>query len=154
MWYELTPAHPLEGGVIRGDHSCACAALNGHVADSHAAFHVESANGFTSVFDDVSSASCSAHLSDGGENHIFGGDADREFAVEAHFHSLWTALSEGLRSEDVLHLGCADAECERTERAMRGCVGVTTDDGHARLGVALLRSDDMNNALPTGVDVV
>ena len=32
-------AHVLEGGVVRGNHACAAAAFDGHVADGHSTFH-------------------------------------------------------------------------------------------------------------------
>ncbi len=47
----------------------------------------------------------------------------------------------------MLHLGRPDAHGQGTERAVRGRVGVTADNGHARLGQAKLRADDMHDAL-------
>ena len=41
----------------------------------------------------------------------------------------------------------ADAEGQRAERAMRRSVAVAADDGGARLGEALLRPDDVDDAL-------
>ena len=46
----------------------------------------------------------------------------------------------------MLHFGCADAERQRAERAMRGGVTVAADDGHAWLGASKFGSDDMDNA--------
>ncbi len=46
----------------------------------------------------------------------------------------------------MLDFGCADAESQRTECAMRGSVTVTTDDGHAGLGQSQFRADDVDNA--------
>jgi hypothetical protein len=47
----------------------------------------------------------------------------------------------------MLHLARADPERERAERAMRGRMRVAADDRHSRLGQALLRPDDVDDAL-------
>ena len=47
----------------------------------------------------------------------------------------------------MLDLGCADAERQRSERAMRGGMGIAANDGGARQGPALFRPDDMHDAL-------
>ena len=56
-------------------------------------------------------------------------------------------LGERLGGEDVLDLAGADAEGEGAERAVGGGVAVAADDGHARLGEALLGADDVDDAL-------
>ena len=55
-------------------------------------------------------------------------------------------------AKHVLDLGGADAEGERAHRAMRGGVAVAADDGHAGLAQALLRPDDVDDALVEAVD--
>ena len=62
-------------------------------------------------------------------------------------HPLRTALGQRLGGEHVLDLARADAEGERAERAVGGRVRVAADDGHARQGAALLRADDVDDAL-------
>ena len=47
----------------------------------------------------------------------------------------------------MLHLGGADAVGERAERAVRAGMAVAADDGGARQREALLRPDDVNDAL-------
>ena len=56
-------------------------------------------------------------------------------------------MLQALRGEHVLHLGRADAERERAERAVSGGVAIAADDGHARLGEAQLGADDVHDAL-------
>ncbi len=56
-------------------------------------------------------------------------------------------LGERLGREHVLDLARADAERERTERAVRRRVAVAADDGHAGLGQPLLRADDVHDPL-------
>src|SRR5690606_36177583 len=52
-----------------------------------------------------------------------------------------------LGGQHVLDLAGADAERDAAERAVGGGVGVAADDGHARLGQAELRADDVDHAL-------
>ena len=52
-----------------------------------------------------------------------------------------------LGGEHVLDLRGADAHGDRAERAVRGGVTVAAHDGHARLGQAELRPDDVHDAL-------
>ena len=47
----------------------------------------------------------------------------------------------------MAHLAGADAERQRAERSVRGGVAVAADDGHAGLRQALLRPDDVHDAL-------
>ncbi len=47
----------------------------------------------------------------------------------------------------MFDFGGADAEGQRAERAMRRGMGIATHDGHARLGEALLRPNDVHDAL-------
>ena len=56
-------------------------------------------------------------------------------------------LGQGLGGEHVLDLAGADAEGQGAERAVGGGVAVAADDGHARLGEALLGADDVDDAL-------
>ena len=57
------------------------------------------------------------------------------------------ALQQALRGQHVLHFAGADAERQRAERAVRGGVAVAADHRHAGLREALLRSDDVHDAL-------
>jgi hypothetical protein len=57
-----------------------------------------------------------------------------------------------LCSEDVLDFTRADAECERTEGAMCGCVAVTADNCRSRQRKALLGTDDVHDTLPLVVE--
>ena len=71
------------GGLVRRDHAGARAALDRHVADRHAAFHRERADHVAGIFDDVAGAAGGADLADDGEDHVLGGDARRQLAVDA-----------------------------------------------------------------------
>ena len=62
-------------------------------------------------------------------------------------HVLGRLLDQRLGRQHMLDLGRADAEGQRAEGAMGRGVAVAADDGHAGLGQALLRADDVHDAL-------
>ncbi len=70
-----------------------------------------------------------------------------ERAVDRDAHVLGRLLQQRLGRQHVLDLGGADAEGERAEGAVRRGVAVAADDGHAGQGEALLRADDVDDAL-------
>ena len=136
-----------EGRLVRRDQAGAGAALDRHVADGHAAFHRQRADRLAGIFDDVAGAAGGADLADDGEDDVLGGDACRQLAVDAHQHVLGLALDQRLRGQHMLDLGGADAVRQRAEGAVRRGVAVAADDGHARQREALLRADDVDDAL-------
>ena len=77
-----------------------------------------------------------------------------ERAVDADLVGLERTLQQRLRGQHHLHLAGADAEGQRAEGAVGGGVGVAADDGHARLGQAQLRADDVDDALPVRAERV
>ena len=137
----------LEGGLVGGDHTGACTRLDGHVAHGHAALHGEGADGGTAVLEHVALAAAGADLRDDGEDDVLSGHAGLEGALNVDGHGLEACQGQGLGGHDVLHLGGADTEGQRTERTVSGGVGVTADDGHAGHGQAELRADHVHNAL-------
>ena len=62
-------------------------------------------------------------------------------------HSFRFALHEALRGEHVLHFAGADAEGQRAERAVRGGVAVSANDGLAGLRDSEFGTDDVHDAL-------
>ncbi len=114
-----TALHVFEGLLVRRDQAGAGAAFDGHVADRHAAFHRQRADGFAGEFDDMAGAAGRADLADDGEDDVLGGDAGRQLAVDTHQHVLGLLLDQRLRGEHMLDLGRADAMRQRAERAMR-----------------------------------
>ena len=82
-----------------------------------------------------------------GQDDVLGGDAGGQVAVDGDGHRAGPVLGQGLGGEHVLDLAGADAEGQRAERAVGGGVAVAADDGHARLGQALLGADDVDDAL-------
>ena len=93
-------------------------------------------------------------LRDEVEDDVLGGHTRRQRALDADLVGLEWTLQQRLRGEHHLDLAGADAEGQRAERAVRGRVRVAADDGHARLGQAQLRADDVDDALPVGAERV
>ena len=76
-------------------------------------------------------------------------------AVDGDAHGLRFLLDQRLRRQHMLDLGGADAEGERAERAMRRGVAVAAHQRDARQGEALLRADDVADALaPVALAVI
>ena len=128
-----------EGGLVGGDHAGAGSGLDAHVADGHAAFHREGADGGAGVLDDVAGGSVGADLADDVEDDVLGGDADGERAVDGDAEGLWLVLRQGLRGHDVLDFAGADAEGQCAEGSVGAGVRVAADDGHAGLGERRVR---------------
>ena len=130
----------VEGGLVRGDHAGAGAGLDRHVADGHARFHRQRADGGAAVLQDVALAAAGADLGDDGQDDVLGGHARRQRALDVDRHGLERLQRQRLGGQHVLHLGGADAERQRAEGAVRGGVRVAADHGHAGLGEAELRA--------------
>jgi hypothetical protein len=112
------------------------------------AFHRQRADGFAGIFDDVAGAAGGADLADDGKDDVLGGDAGRQLPVDTHQHVLRLLLDQRLGRQHMLDFRRADAVGERAEGAMRRGVAVAADDGHPRQGEALLRPDNVDDALP------
>ena len=144
----LRAAHQIGIGFLVGGHEArTCTAFNRHVADRHATFHRQSADGFAGIFHDVAGAACGADFADDGQNDIFRGHAGRQFAVDRDAHILGLGLDQRLGREHMLDFRGADTMRQCAERAMRRGVAVAADDGGAGQREALLGSDDVDDAL-------
>ena len=69
-----------EGGLVGGDHPGARAGFDAHVADGHAAFHRERADGAASILNDVAGSAVGADLADDVQDDVFGRDAEGQVA--------------------------------------------------------------------------
>src|SRR5262249_47966580 len=136
-----------ERRLVGLDHAGARTRFDRHVANRHAAFHRERTDRLARIFDRVTGAARGADLADDGEDGVLGGAAGRQLAVAARPHVLRFLLDQRLGREHVLDFRRADAVGERPERAMGRGVAVAAHDGRARQGEALLRADDVNDAL-------
>ena len=77
----------------------------------------------------------------------------REPAVDVDAAHFQRRHRQRLRREHVTHLRRADAERERTKRAMRRGMAVPAADRHSRLRQAELRTDDVHDALRAALQV-
>ena len=144
----LRAAHQISiGFLIRCHQASARAAFNRHVADGHAAFHRQSADRFAGIFHDVAGAACGADFADDGENDVLRRHASGQFAVDRDAHILGFGLDQRLGGEHMLDFRCADAMRQGAKRAMGGGVAVAAHNRGAGKRKALLRSDDVDNAL-------
>ena len=85
------------------------------------------------------------------QDHVLGEDPPRaEPAIDLDTAQLGLGHRHALGGQHVAHLGGADAECHRAKRAVGAGVAVAAGNGHARLGEAKLRSNDVHDALATG----
>jgi len=136
----------LERRFVGGDHAGARAGFDGHVADRHAAGHVERPDGLAGIFQHAARAARRADLADQAQDEILGADPFAGPARERRPHRAASALPQRLRGQHVLDLAGADAERQRPERAVRGRVGVAADDRQPRQGQAQLRRHDVHDA--------
>jgi hypothetical protein len=143
----------VEGLLVRSHQTGARAALDGHVADRHPAFHRQVADRLAAIFDDMTGAAGCAGRADYRQRDVLGGHTRRQGAGDLDLHVLRLLLDQRLCRQHMLDFRCADAMSQRAESAVGGGVAVAADDGHAGLGQALLRPDDMDDTLAHIVDV-
>ena len=121
--------------------------LDGHVAHRHPPFHRQIPDRAAGVLDEVASAAAGADPPDDGENQVLAGASGRQRIVHRHPHALGAGRAQRLRREHVLALRRPDPEGEGPERAVGRRVTVAAHQCRPRQGEALLRSDDVDDAL-------
>ena len=129
------------------------ASLDRHVADRHALLLRESVECGSAVFIGEAESTIDPEFPDDVQNHIFRVNAGGEFSIHLDTPDLRLVKRHGLGGEDIADLAGADAEGDRTERTVRGGVGVAAGDRGAGLGDSLLGADDVDNALLAGGEV-
>ena len=85
------------------------------------------------VLEHVALAARHAELADRREHHVLGCEPERQRPDEVDLHRARPRLRQRLGREDVLHLGRADPDRQRTDGAVRRGVAVAADDRHPRL---------------------
>ena len=133
--------------LVRRHQACLGARLDGQVAQGHAPFHGKAPHRRAGVFDHIAGAARRADLADDGQRNILGPDAGRKLSVDHNAHVLGLALAQGLRGQHMLDLRRADAVGQGPERAVGRGVAIAADNGHARLGAALLGPDHVDDAV-------
>src|SRR5450631_242341 len=135
------------GLLVGRDEAGFGAAFHRHVADGHAPFHRDRTHRFAGIFQRIAGAAGGADLADDGEDDVLGGDALRQLAVDHRAHVFRFRLDQRLRRQHVLDFRGADAVGERAEGAVRRRVAVAAYEGDAGQREALLRADDVDDAL-------
>ncbi|MNI21227.1 hypothetical protein D3C73_747390 [compost metagenome] len=144
---ERTATEVVHGLVIHRDHARPGAGFDGHVAHRHAPFHGQRADRAAGKFDGVAGAARRTDDADDVQDHVLGGTAERQVAIDLDQHALGFLHQQRLGRQHVLDLGRADAEGQGAQRAVRAGMRIATDDRHARQRCALLGSDHVHDAL-------
>src|SRR5690554_2163565 len=153
FWRERTTFHILNGGVIHRHHTHTGTALDGHIADSHPAFHAQTTDRLTTKLDGVTGTACGTNLADDGQNHILAGHTRAKLAVHLHQHVLHLLLNQTLGGQNMLNFRGTDTVGQATKGAVGGGMGITTHNAHARQSRALLRPNHVNDALTLVLDL-
>ncbi len=136
-----------EGHVIHADHAAARTRFDGHVAQRHARFHVQPPHRLTVELDHMAIRDIGTPPADDRQSEILGVGPFGKSAINRDPHSFHALHDQALRRQEMLDVGSPDTKCQGAEGAMRGRMGIAARDGHAGQDLALLRSDDMKNAL-------
>src|SRR5207248_3500652 len=123
------------------------AGFDRHVADGHAPFYRERADRAAGELDRVSRAAGGADAADDRKHDVLRRHAAAERALDVDAQVLHLLGDEALAGEHVLHLRGANTVREAGKRTMRAGVRVAAHHGHAGERRALLRSDDVHDAL-------
>ena len=140
-------ADEVVGGLVGVDVADASPALDGHVADREAALHRHVVDHVSAVFVAVADTAVDPEAADDAQDHVLGVDATAQAAVDLDAADFWLLDRHTPGGEHIAHLRGANAEGDRSEGAVGAGVAVATGDGHARLGEAQLRANDMHDAL-------
>ena len=132
---------------IRRNQAGAGTRLDRHVADRHAAFHRQAADGRTGVFNHIACAACGTDFTDNGQDNVLGRYAKAQFPVHRNPHVFGRFLQQGLGGQHMLHLGGADPEGQCAKSAVGRGMAVAADNRHAGQGKALFGADHMHDAL-------
>ena len=141
------------GHIVRCNERRARSALDRHVAQSHALFHIEHAYRRAGVFERVPRAARDAELADQEQYQVLGGHAGLERAFERHAQGGGLALHQRLCREHVLHLAGADAPGVGAEGADSTRMTVPAHERRAGQRDPELGRDHVHDALPGVVDI-
>ncbi len=139
-----------DGFLVHRHQTGARAALDGHVADCHAALDRQRPNRTAGKFNRVAGAAGGADVADDGQHHVLGAATGRQLAVDPHQHVFGFFGQQGLRRHDVLDLAGANAVRQRAKCAVGRGVAIAADHRHARQGGAVFRPDHVHDALTPG----
>ena len=128
-------------------------AFDDHVGDCHAAFNAQPSDRRPGELHRIADRSCGADVANDRHDDVLRRNAGMQSALDANAHRFQLLVDNGLGRQIVLDIRRADAEAERTERAVGRRVAVAGGDHHARQDETLLRGDDVLDALPSVEDI-
>ncbi len=147
LWCARFARHVSECHIIGRDQTGARARLDRHVAQGHAPFHRKCGDGVTRIFDDVTGAACCADFCDDRQRNVFCSDANRQCARHGDAHVFRFGNQQSLRCQHMLDFRCADAECQRTKRAMGRGVRIPANHGDTRQRETLFGTNNVHDTL-------
>ncbi len=106
------------------------------------------------ILDHTAAGAVGSDVADDAQGDIFRRHGWAELAFHRDAEGLGARLLQALGGQNVLHFRGADAEGQRAKCAMGAGVAVAANDGHARLGKAELRTDDMHDPLFGRLNIV
>ena len=112
----------VQGFVVHTHHAGTGTGFDGHVADRHAAFHAQGADGDTAKFDGVAGAARRANFADDGQHDVFAGATACESAFHFDQHIFGLFGQKGLGGHDVFDFTGANAVCQCAKGAVGGRV--------------------------------
>ena len=117
-----------------------------HVADGHAARHVERIHIAAGKVDGLIHSAVRPDLSQHGQHHVFGVHALGRFALQPHFDDFWHPEPQFPRHQDGGHVCGPAARAHGPESPMGGGVAVGSHDDHAGVDHAGFRHHLMAHA--------
>ena len=100
------------------------------VAEREAGLDRQRPHGRAGILDRIARAGGGAEFADQVQDHVLGGDARHQLALEAGAHLLGLALHHRLRGDHMDQLGRANAEGQRAHAAMRRGMAVAANHCH------------------------
>ena len=141
------PRQKGEGRLVGSDDRAERGEFGRHVAERHARFHVERAHRCARKFDDVPLGAARAQAADDVQRQILGGHTRAEPPLDGDAHVAGPLDAQRHRRQRMFRLGRADAPGDGAERALRAGVAIGAGKREAGEHDALLRGDDVNDAL-------
>ena len=133
--------------LVDRDEAHARTGLDRHVAQRHAPFHRQSADGAAAKLDRVAGTARRTDMADDRQRDILGRHALAEPTLDADQHRPGFLLQQTLRRQHMLDFRSADAKRHTGERAMRAGMRIATNHRHSRQRRAILRPNHVDDAL-------
>ena len=112
----------LNGFLVYSYQASTRTRFNGHVANSHATFQGQCANGRATKLNGVASTAGCSNFANDGQHNVFSGDTLGHRAFDLDEHVLGFFGQQSLRGHDVLNFTGTNAVCECAKCTVCGSV--------------------------------